>query len=249
MRSAARILATLFGGAAGLAPSLVAAQAPATPDLLHGQTVAAQGNEQGAAACASCHGLTGIADGSGAFPRLTGQSAWYLYKQLKDYAGGTRENAIMGPIAKVLSEADMQDVAAYYEQTQGPYFSPEASDPTLMQWGGTLSAIGSEQKHVQACVNCHGPAGAGMPPSYPYLAGQFASYTQLQFQEWKLGNRRNDPLAVMRTIAAAMDDRDIAAVAQYFDSVRPVPVADGAPLVGTSVPPPSGAPSPSTQNR
>jgi cytochrome c553 len=249
MRRAARILAALFGGAAGLAAPLVVAQAPAAPDLLHGQTVAAQGNAQGATACASCHGLTGIADGSGAFPRLTGQSAWYLYKQLKDYAANTRENAIMGPIATLMSEADMQDVAAYYEQTQGPYFPPAASDPTLVQWGGTLSAIGSEQKHVQACVNCHGPAGAGMPPSYPYLAGQFANYTQLQFGEWKSGNRRNDPLAVMRTIAAAMDDRDVDAVAQYFNSVRPVPVAEEAPLVGTSVPPPSGAPKPSTQSR
>jgi cytochrome c553 len=59
-------------------------------------------------ACHTCHGLHGVGDSSGAFPRPTGQSARYLCKQLKDYASGERQIEIVSPIAKVLTDQHVE---------------------------------------------------------------------------------------------------------------------------------------------
>lgn len=173
--------------------------------------------------CFACHGIDGVGDGSGAFPRLSGQAAFYMYKQLLDYASGKRRNDIMGPIAKAMTEPQMEDVSAWYAaQEDAPYFPRPEVPPRLLQQGAALSAVGSAEKGIQACVNCHGPAGTGLPPSFPYLAGQYASYTELTLTDWKVGLRRNDPLGVMTEIAKRMSAEDIAAVAAYFASVRPM---------------------------
>jgi cytochrome c553 len=171
-------------------------------------------------ACMTCHGMDGRGDGSAAFPRLTGQSAWYLYKQLVDYAAGTRPNDVMSPIAKVMTEAQMQDVAIYYAMQDAPSFPPRQHDPLLVQEGGALSAVGSTERQIQGCVNCHGPSGTGLPPVYPYLAGQYGGYVRLQLELWQQGVRRNDPLGVMAVIAKSMTSRDIEAVGAYFETVR-----------------------------
>ncbi len=66
-----------------------------------------------AANCAACHG----ADGSSAnpsWPSLIGQSKVYLVNALKAYKGGARKNGMMAGIVKELSDADMDNVAAYY---------------------------------------------------------------------------------------------------------------------------------------
>jgi cytochrome c553 len=173
-------------------------------------------------ACLSCHGLDGRGDGSAAFPRITGQNAWYLYKQLRDYAAGTRPNEIMTPVAKALDEGQMQDVAAFYAAQEAPYPDPPEADPLLVQRGGALSAVGSSEKQIQACIACHGPAGTGLPPSGPYLAGQYAGYTELQLRFWQEDKRDNDALDVMATIAKRMTPEDAKAVAAYFAQVRPL---------------------------
>lgn len=173
-------------------------------------------------ACHTCHGLHGAGDSSGAFPRLTGQSAWYLYKQLKDYASGERQNDIMSPIAKSLTDRQMQDVADYYaRQSADPIAAASRVDPLLLQRGGSISAMGLHDRSVAACVNCHGPAGTGLPPSFPYLAGQYAPYIELQFQFWKDGARRNSPVGVMEHIAQQLTEDEIRSLAAYFASLQP----------------------------
>ena len=173
------------------------------------------------AACLACHGLNGAGDGSGAFPRITGQPGWYLYKQLKDYAAGNRPNPIMTPVAQALSEQQAQDVAAYYAAQQAPYAPAPEVEGTQLQHGAALSAVGDPQKAIQSCVSCHGAAGIGMPPSGPVLAGQYARYTQLQLELWQRDERRNDPLDVMKIVAKQMTPEDVRAVSLYFESVRP----------------------------
>jgi cytochrome c553 len=74
---------------------------PRHPDVERGAVIAAQG-KAGAPACAQCHAFNGASDGSGAFPRIAGQSAHYLAGQLRDFASGVRANAVMTPIAKSL---------------------------------------------------------------------------------------------------------------------------------------------------
>lgn len=174
-------------------------------------------------ACHTCHGLQGDGDSSGAFPRLTGQASWYLYKQLKDYASGARQNDVMSPIARALTDRQMQDVAAFYaSQSATPLpASGQHPDPMLLQKGGAISATGLQDKGVAACVNCHGPAGKGLPPSFPYLAGQYRPYIELQFRFWKEGKRSNSPLQVMEHIAKSLSDEEIRALAVYFASLRP----------------------------
>ena len=183
--------------------------------------VVSSGQTNAVVPCRNCHGDRGIGDGSGAFPRLTGQLAFYIYKQLQDFAGDTRPSPVMSPIAVALSEQDRQDVAAYYASVKGPLFPLPILDPALVQRGGMISAAGITEKQVPACITCHGEAGTGMMPSFPYLAGQYAPYLQYQMDAFRLGRRNNSPLGVMTEIAKKMDEDDIAAVSQYLASVRP----------------------------
>ncbi|MFG6595068.1 c-type cytochrome [Sulfitobacter sp. 1A13368] len=189
-----------------------------------GRLVAMGGSEAGDSgmACITCHGGDGAGDGSGAFPRLAGQAGWYTYKQLKDYASGDRQNRVMSGIAKKLTEEEMEAVAAYYATISAPYTPPLGDvDGMTLQWGGQLGAVGSAERGVPACVNCHGPSGLGNPPSVPYLAGQYASYMAHQLQMWKEGKRDNDVDNVMSAIAKKMTQKDIEAVSAYYNRVRP----------------------------
>jgi cytochrome c553 len=79
-----------------------------------GSQIVAQGTTRGAVACARCHGFDGASDGSGAFPRLDGQSAQYLAEQLRHFASGARQNALMQPIAKGLKDDEIEAVSQYY---------------------------------------------------------------------------------------------------------------------------------------
>jgi cytochrome c553 len=194
-------------------------------DLLElGRLVAMGGSEKGGAgmACITCHGANGAGDSAGVFPRLAALPAWYLYKQLTDYAAGSRPNDIMTGIAQQLTDRERQAVSSYYAVVEATWPGPSKNiDGLALQWGGQLAAVGSAEKGIPACVNCHGPNGTGAPPSVPYLAGQFANYTQLQLQLWKDGIRENDPMNVMSTIAEKMTAEDMEAVSAYYERVRP----------------------------
>jgi cytochrome c553 len=196
-----------------------------TDDLLElGRLVAMGGAEAGGSgmACIACHGSNGRGDGSGAFPRLAGQHGWYLYKQLMDYAAGTRPNEIMSGIAARLTEREMEAVSAYYAAIDAP-FRPVLGEvePEMLQWGGQLAAVGSAERGIPACVNCHGPQGTGLPPTVPYLAGQYANYMAHQLELWAEGTRNNDAMNVMSTIAMEMTEEDMRAVSEYYARVRP----------------------------
>lgn len=199
-------------------------------DLLEaGRLVAMGGAENGGSgmACITCHGAKGEGDGTGAFPRLTGQPAWYLYKQLLDYASGDRPNQVMAGIAERLTEHEMEAVSAYYAIQEAPLQPVQGEvDGALLQWGAQLGAAGSAERGIPACVNCHGPNGTGLAPAVPYLAGQYARYMQYQLELWKEGRRDNDPLNVMSAIARKMTEEDMRAVAEYYARVRAERVQD-----------------------
>jgi cytochrome c553 len=189
------------------------------PDPNHGAVIAAQGTAAGTPACAQCHAFNGGSDGSGAFPRIAGQSAYYLEKQLRDFTSGVRANAIMSPIAKALSPDDIADVTAYYAGVNAPFLPLAKAEPALIQRGEQLAKVGSAAKDLPGCNNCHGPGGTGEPPTIPYLAGQYARYIAFELQMWQRGYRKNSP-EVMFMIATKLDDQDIAALAAYYQQVR-----------------------------
>src|SRR4029434_3454112 len=89
----------------------------------------------------------------------------------------------------------------------------------LVKRGEQLAEGGNAAKGLPGCNLCHGAAGAGQPPTIPYLAGQYANYTALQLRMWQRGFRRNSPEA-MALFAKKLDDQEIAAVAAYYQQAR-----------------------------
>jgi len=65
------------------------------------------------AMCASCHGVNGISM-SPLWPNLAGQKEQYLIKQIKAFRDGTRQDPMMAPMVAALSDADIENLAAYY---------------------------------------------------------------------------------------------------------------------------------------
>jgi cytochrome c553 len=194
------------------------------PDAKHGAVIVAQGTAAGAPPCAQCHAFNGVSDASGAFPRLAGQSAYYLAAQLRDFASGVRASALMSPIAKALSPDDIADVTAYFAGVNAPFLPLKAGNPALVKRGEELAKAGGPER--LRCDNCHGPGGGGEPPVIPYLAGQYAHYIAFTLQMWQVGFRKNSPDA-MEVIAKKLDDQEIIAVAAYYQQVTSLPAMAG----------------------
>jgi cytochrome c553 len=188
------------------------------PDAKRGALIATQGTAQ-VPACAQCHAVTGASDSGGAFPRIAGQPAFYLARQMHDYTSSARTNAIMSPISKALSADEIVDVAAYYASVDSQFPPFAAADAAIVEKGKQLARVGDAATAVQACNNCHGPDGAGAMPAIPYLAGQNAQYISSQLQMWKGGMRNNSPES-MAPIAKQLDDQQIVAIATYYQQVR-----------------------------
>lgn len=64
--------------------------------------------------CASCHGADGIAVIPG-YPNLKGQDAAYIEKSIKAYKSGARKDPVMSPMAATINDADIKNIAAYFE--------------------------------------------------------------------------------------------------------------------------------------
>lgn len=195
---------------------IAAATAWAQP-ATQGQQIAAQGTSQGVAACISCHGAKG--EGLGAFPRLAGTGQAYLLAQLDAFAGGSRKNPIMQPIAQSLTPAQRQAVALYFSQLPAPFVASDSAQPLPSDTGAWLATRGRWADQVPACAQCHGPGGSGVGAQFPPLAGLPAAYVAEQLQGWKTGNRPPGPLALMPAIANKLSDADITAVAAYYEKL------------------------------
>ncbi|HKT99687.1 MAG TPA: c-type cytochrome [Paraburkholderia sp.] len=204
------IVATTAGLAAGVSMMATAAEpTPAKPDLARGQAIAGQ-------VCAACHGADGNSSG-GAYPKLAGQHAEYLVKQLKDFKpqpGGkppARNNPIMVGFASALSDQDMINVAAWFSsQTPKPGY---AHDAKTVPFGQKIWRGGIAERGVPACAACHGPTGQGIPIQYPRLSGQWSEYIVAQLQAFQQGTRNNNE--PMHEIAHRLSEDEIKAVADY----------------------------------
>jgi cytochrome c553 len=195
------------------------AMAVAAKDSQVGARIVAEGTAKGAIACARCHGFDGASDGSGAFPALVGQPAHYLANQLKHFASGARQNAIMESVAKGLTPDEMESVAEYYASVRASVIPHRAASSEIAARGAQVALVGDRDARVQACVSCHGPNGAGEPPTVPYLAGQYKQYIKVQIQMFRRGYRQS---AQMTNVAHDLTEKDVEAVATYFDQL-PLP--------------------------
>ncbi len=167
--------------------------------------------------CAACHS----ADGNSVnpiWPKLAGQHASYIVKQLNDFKAGKRVNAQMTAMVASLSEQDMQDLGAYYASKKT---KPGSANPDLIESGQRIYRAGDSQTGVAACMACHGPNGAGNPAAlYPALSGQHAQYTAGQLKMFKAEERSNDANNIMRTITGPMTNAQIEAVAEYIQGLH-----------------------------
>jgi cytochrome c553 len=77
------------------------------------------GQKKAKEVCAACHGEDGNKPLTPETPRLAGQYYDYLEHSLKAYRSGARENPLMSPMAKPLSDKDIKDVAWYFSKQQG----------------------------------------------------------------------------------------------------------------------------------
>lgn len=83
--------------------------------LISGSAVAADiaAGKSKAAMCGACHGSTGIS-AVPIYPNLAGQKAPYLAKQLRDFKSGERKDPVMSSMAMALSDADIENLSAYF---------------------------------------------------------------------------------------------------------------------------------------
>ena len=169
------------------------------------------------ATCAACHGPDGNST-IAQYPKLSGQSADYLVKQLQEFKSGARANPIMLGMVAPLSAQDMEDLAAYFASQP---VTRAAADPALAPQGEALFRGGNLSSGIAACSACHGANGAGNPAAkFPAIAAQHADYIQAQLKAFRAMERTNDAGQMMRNITVKMTDPEIKAVASYIQGLQ-----------------------------
>ncbi len=194
------------------------ANAGAAPkaDPAKGEALYTNGDaSRGIMACIACHGAAGnstIVQN----PSLASQHEAYLAKQLADFRGPHRNNAVMSMIAKTLSEEDIKNITAYLNaQSLKP---GAAKNKDTVELGKKIYRAGIADKNVPACAACHGPNGAGIPAQYARLGSQHQEYTAIQLTNFRSGERSNsEPMAA---IAKRLSDAEIQAVADYIAGLK-----------------------------
>ena len=165
--------------------------------------------------CFICHGAEGESS-SPVFPRLAGQHAAYVARQLADYKSGRRKSSAMQPMVDDLTAADFAALGQYFE-TRAVQVHP-VDDPELAQMGRFIYLRGNPYSGVPACASCHGATGQGTP-ALPRLAGQHAQYTERQLKAFNQRERTNDN-AVMHSVAVKLTELELKAVASYISGLK-----------------------------
>ncbi len=173
--------------------------------------------EKKIAMCIGCHGIAGY---QASFPEIhkvpmiAGQNAKYIVTALQAYAKGDRKHPTMRGIAGSLSEQDMNDIAAFYEQ--------QAKLPAVADSVPAAPANVAELLTKGACVSCHG-ANFSKPidPSYPKLAGQHADYLSVALKSYKTENNNNVGRSngVMAGQVKQFSNAELKAIAAYIGSL------------------------------
>jgi cytochrome c553 len=224
-----KLLNTLFALVVACATSLAQAQTtapspavPAVPGAGGGKTAAVSPKSVDAkvAMFIGCHGIPGY---QASFPEvhrvpmISGQNAKYIAAALNAYKTGDRKHPTMRGIAESLSEQDIADISAYYENHGKEDRKPLADKPSREPDARVASLL---QK--AACASCHG-ANLSRPidPSYPKIAGQHSDYLFVALKAYKVENNaamgRNN--GVMGAIAKQFSNDELKALSRYIGSL------------------------------
>lgn len=173
-----------------------------TKDL--GAQIAQQGTPNGVVPCMTCHGPDGGGMAAAGYPRLAGLNPGYLSRELQAFRSGQRNNPVMLPMAKGLTEDEIAAVSVYYAKLPVPATPaplPDAAASPALSANALAHAEGLARwgdwtgRGLPACAQCHGPEGNGIGAFFPGIAGQPARYIAAQLVAWRSGTRTSDPLA------------------------------------------------------
>jgi len=196
--------------------------------LLASCSVWAQGSIEAGKAksetCVACHGADGNSQIT-TYPKLAGQHAKYIEKQLKDLKlGGTsagkqgRYDPVMSAMAMPLSDEDISDLAAYFSSLP---ISPNSTPEDVVSTGKVLYTAGDATRGLTACTACHGPRGNGTELSgFPKISGQHADYVKAQLLKFRDDARNNDMNSMMRDVAKKLTDADIETLSKYVGGLH-----------------------------
>ena len=203
-----------------LCSALVTAQATeqksAAADPAKGAALYSGGDPtRGITACIACHGAEGNS-GIPQNPKLGGQHAAYIKKQLHEFQGPDRNNAIMTMIAKAMTPEDIDNIAAYLSAQRATPGVAKVKETAEL--GRKIYRAGIAEKNVPACAGCHSPNGAGIPAQYPRIAGQHQDYSVTQLTNFRAGTRSNS--AQMTAISKRLTDEEMKAVSDYITGLR-----------------------------
>lgn len=173
--------------------------------------------------CQECHGADGhgfgqSASSEGRHPKLAGQSAAYIIKQLDNFRSGARKHDVMSMMARTVDPADIVDIAAYFA-SRPPMKGDGTGDSAA---GRALYEKGDPARGVTACITCHGPGGkglAGLGAESPLIGGQEWRYLEKQLLDWRSGERSNSRDGVMNTVIRPLTDQDIRALSDYLSGL------------------------------
>ncbi len=169
----------------------------------------AEAGRQKAQVCVACHGPGGNS-ANPAVPSLAGQPKQFIVTQLVMFREGNRKDTQMSPMAANLSNADLNDLAAYFSgQPLAP--SPRVTAPDKIASGRKLTEL-------HHCVSCHGAALAGQM-HIPRLAGQQRDYLRVQLRGFK-ASTRFDMDGNMTSAAQGLSEADIEILADYLAGMK-----------------------------
>jgi len=188
--------------------------------LMPMQVLAAGDADEGrvtAATCVACHGQNGNSVNP-IWPKLAGQHAYYIEKELHDFQNEKRTDPSMSAMAMGLNDIDIENVAAFFASQPSTI---EAASERKVALGKKLYRGGNADSAVPACMACHGPTGSGNSPArFPKVGGQHAAYQVKALSDFKAGTRSNDKQDMMRDIAGRMSAEEIEAVASYMSGLH-----------------------------
>src|SRR5262249_52312506 len=181
---------TLLG--AGIRLAVIAVPAHAANDI-----------EATAQLCAACHGQNGVPSDPKTVPIIWGQEPSYLFKQMRNYRNGERDNPIMSPIAKSLAEEDLRKIASYFAAKSWPAQSATATP-------------GPPPKGIATSQPSHQPNSQGGPPAPP-LAGPSYQFLVTSMHSFAANERTNN--GDMPKFMQMLTDSERDAIARYLSDL------------------------------
>jgi cytochrome c553 len=170
-----------------------------------------EAGKEKAQTCMACHGPGGNSNNT-EIPSLSGQPAQAISTALFRYREGNRKNPIMSPMAADLSNADMNNLAAYFSSVKRT---------TTHVTNEKNLALGPELANKYNCTQCHGPQLLGLQ-HIPRIAGQQHQYLITQLRGFKQ-QTRSDMDGNMSSAAANLTDADIVILADYIAGLADKP--------------------------